>query len=84
MTLKEFNARSDRKRASKKVCVETGTRSSRRCSTCGEAEHNARTCKNNAQGAGEYFYILQSIVRLGCVLQCCKVDVVFVTLSKSS
>jgi hypothetical protein len=52
-TLKEFNARSDGKRASKKACVETGTQSSRRGGTCGEAGHNARTCKNGAQGARE-------------------------------
>jgi hypothetical protein len=56
MTLKEFNARSDRKRASKKVCVETGTRSSRRCSTCSEAGHNARMCKKNAQESRLIYY----------------------------
>ena len=48
-TLKEFNARSDGKRASKKARVGTGTQSLKRCSTCSEAGHNARTCKNNAQ-----------------------------------
>jgi len=52
-TLKEFNARSDGKRASKKARVETGTQSSRRCGTCGEAGHNARTCRNDAQGTIE-------------------------------
>jgi hypothetical protein len=40
-TLKEFNARSDGKKASKKARVEPGTQSSRRCGTCGEAGHNA-------------------------------------------
>jgi hypothetical protein len=49
-TLKEFNARSDGKRASKKARVKTGTQSVRRCSKCSKAGHNARTCKNNAQG----------------------------------
>jgi hypothetical protein len=49
-TLKEFNARSDRKRASKKARVNIGTWSSRRCSTCGEAGHNTRTYVNNTEG----------------------------------
>ena len=48
-TLKEFGARSDGKKAKKKVRIETGTQSSRHCSTCGEAGHNARTCKKDAQ-----------------------------------
>jgi hypothetical protein len=48
-TLKEFNARSDGKRASKKARVGPSTQSSRRCSVCGEAGHNARTCKNKLQ-----------------------------------
>lgn len=52
-TLKEFNARSDGKRASKRSRVETGTQSLRHCGTCGEAGHNARTCKNDAQGTVE-------------------------------
>ena len=47
-TLKEFNARSDGKRASKRSRVETGTQSLRHCGTCGEAGHNARTCKTDA------------------------------------
>jgi hypothetical protein len=54
--LKEFNACSDRKRASKKARVETGTRSSRRCSTCSEAGRNARMCKNNAQESRFIYY----------------------------
>jgi hypothetical protein len=49
-TLKEFNARSDGKKASKKARVGSGTQSSRRCGTCGETGHNARTCKNDVQG----------------------------------
>jgi ribosomal protein L32 len=49
-TLKEFNARSDGKKAKKRARVKTGTQSLRRCGTCGEVGHNARTCKNNAQG----------------------------------
>ena len=52
-TLKEFNACSNRKRVSKKACGETGTQSSRHCGMCGKAGHNARTCKNNAQGTAE-------------------------------
>jgi hypothetical protein len=49
-TLKEFNARSDGKKAKKRARVETGTQSLRRCRTCSEAGHNARTCKKDAQG----------------------------------
>jgi hypothetical protein len=52
-TLKEFNARSDGKKASKKARVEPGTQSSRRCGMCGEAGHNARTCKNDVQGTAD-------------------------------
>ena len=52
-TLKEFRARSDGKKAKKKVRVETGTQSLRHCGTCGEAGHNAQTCKNHAQGTIE-------------------------------
>ena len=49
-TLREFNARGDGKRASKKARGGTGTQSSRRYGMCGEA---ARTCKNDAQGTTE-------------------------------
>ena len=49
-TLKEFNARSDGKKAKKRARVKTGTQSLRRCRTCGKAGHNARTCKKDAQG----------------------------------
>ena len=48
-TLKEFNARSDGKKASKKARVKLGTQSLRRCGTCSEAGHNARTCRKDAQ-----------------------------------
>jgi hypothetical protein len=51
--LKEFNARADGKRASKKARVKTGTQASRRCGMCSEAGHNARTCKNDAQGTAK-------------------------------
>jgi hypothetical protein len=44
-TLKEFGARSDGKKAKKRVRVEVGEPSQRRCGRCGEAGHNARTCK---------------------------------------
>jgi hypothetical protein len=44
-TLKEFNARSNGKKASKKASkearVRSGTQSLRRCGTCGETGHNA-------------------------------------------
>ena len=48
-TLKEFNARSDGKKAKKKARADAGTQSLRRCRTCGEAGHNARTCKKDAR-----------------------------------
>jgi hypothetical protein len=44
-TLKEFNARSDRKKAKKSARVEVGKSSQRRCERCGEAERNVRTCR---------------------------------------
>jgi hypothetical protein len=47
-TLKEFGARSDRKKAKKRVRVEVEDPSQRRCRRCGEAGHNARTCKQEA------------------------------------
>ena len=49
-TLKEFAARSDRKKASKRVRAKAGELSQRRCRRCGEAGHNARTCKQVAEG----------------------------------
>jgi hypothetical protein len=48
-TLKEFNARSDGKKATKKARADTGTQSLRRCGTCSETGHNARTCRKDAQ-----------------------------------
>jgi hypothetical protein len=47
--LKEFGARSDRKRGKKRVRAEGGEPSQRRCGQCGEGGHNARTCKNEAK-----------------------------------
>jgi hypothetical protein len=47
-TLKEFRARSDRKKAKKRVRVKVGDPSQRRYGRCGEAGHNARTCKQEA------------------------------------
>ena len=46
-TLKEFGARSDGKKAKKRVRVEVGEPSQRRCRRCGEAGHNSRTCKQD-------------------------------------
>jgi hypothetical protein len=48
-TLKEFNARSDGKKAKKRARVEVGEPSQRRCGRCGEAGHNSRTCKQEAE-----------------------------------
>jgi hypothetical protein len=44
-TLKEFNARSDGKKAKKRARVEVGEPSQRHCRRCSEAGHNSRTCK---------------------------------------
>jgi hypothetical protein len=44
-TLKEFGARSDGKKAKKRVRAEAGEPSQRRCGRCNETGHNARTCK---------------------------------------
>ena len=52
-TLKEFAARSDGKKASKRVRAEAGEPSQRRCRRCGEAGHNARTCKQVVEGDSE-------------------------------
>jgi ribosomal protein L32 len=48
-TLKEFNARSDGKKAQKRARGDRSTQSSRRCSKCGEAGRNRTTCKKDAQ-----------------------------------
>jgi hypothetical protein len=47
-TLKEFNARSDRRKAKKRARVKVGEPSQRRCRRCSEAGHNSRTCKQAA------------------------------------
>jgi hypothetical protein len=44
-TLKEFAVRIDGKKAKKSARFEGGELSQRRCGRCGEAGHNARTCK---------------------------------------
>jgi hypothetical protein len=44
-TLKEFAARSDRKKAKKSARAEGSEPTQRRCGRCGEAGHNLRTCK---------------------------------------
>ena len=46
-TLKEFGARSDGKKVKKRVRVEVGEPSQRRCGRCGETGHNLRTCKQD-------------------------------------
>jgi hypothetical protein len=47
--LKEFRARSDRKKRKKRVRAKGGKPSQRRCRTCREGRHNARTCKNSIE-----------------------------------
>ncbi|KAH5487729.1 hypothetical protein HBI31_142170 [Parastagonospora nodorum] len=44
-TLKEFGARSNRKKAKKQVRAGAGEPSQRQCGQCNETGHNARTCK---------------------------------------
>jgi hypothetical protein len=44
-TLKEFNARSNRKKVKKRARVKVGEPSQRRCRRCSEASYNSRTCK---------------------------------------
>jgi hypothetical protein len=54
--LKGFGARGahgDRKKAKKRARADEGNQPARRCSKCGEAGHNSRTCKNNADVAQE-------------------------------
>jgi hypothetical protein len=43
--LKDFGARSDRKKPNKRVRAEVGEPSQRRCTRCKETGHNARTCQ---------------------------------------
>jgi len=45
--LKEFGARSNRKKAKKRARIEVGEASQRRCGRCGEVGHNSRTCKQD-------------------------------------
>jgi hypothetical protein len=47
--LKEFRARSNRKKRKKRVRTKGGKLSQRRCGTCGEGGHNAQTCKNSVE-----------------------------------
>jgi hypothetical protein len=47
--LKEFRARSDRKKAKKQVRAEGGKPTQRRCRQCNQTGHNARTCKQAAE-----------------------------------
>jgi hypothetical protein len=51
--LQEFGARSDGKKAKKRVRAEGGEPSQRRCGRCGEGGHNARTCKNEVEAVSE-------------------------------
>jgi hypothetical protein len=48
-TLKEFAARSDRKKAKKSARAEGSEPTQRRCRRCSEAGHNLRTCKKEAE-----------------------------------
>ncbi len=52
-TLKEFGARSDGKRAKKRVRADGGKPTQRRCGRCGETGHNARTCENEVEEVSE-------------------------------
>jgi hypothetical protein len=51
--LKEFGALGDGKKAKKRARADEGDQPARRCSKCGEAGHNLRMCKNNADVAQE-------------------------------
>ena len=46
-TLKEFKARSNRKKAKKRLRVKVGESSQRRCRRYSEAGHNLRICKQD-------------------------------------
>jgi hypothetical protein len=52
-TLKEFGSRSDGKKAKKRVRADKGEPTQRRCGRCGEAGHNARTCKKDTEVVSE-------------------------------
>jgi hypothetical protein len=47
--LKDFGARSNRKKPKKQVQAKVGKPSQRQCTVCKETRHNARTCKNVAE-----------------------------------
>ena len=47
--LKDFRARSDRKKPKKQVRAKVGKLSQRRCTRCKETGHNARTCQKAAE-----------------------------------
>jgi hypothetical protein len=49
VALKEFRARSDRKKQKKRVRAKGGKPSQQRCRQCGKGGHNARTCKNRVE-----------------------------------
>ncbi|KAF1348336.1 hypothetical protein EJ07DRAFT_185006 [Lizonia empirigonia] len=52
-TLNEFGARGDGKKARKRVRVEGGEATQRRCKKCHKVGHNSRTCKKAAEGVTE-------------------------------
>ena len=52
-TLKEFGARSDRKKAKKQVRAVGGKPTQRRCGRCNQTGHNARTCKQDIEVLSE-------------------------------
>jgi hypothetical protein len=52
-TLKEFGARSDGKKAKKRVRAEGGEPTQRRCGQCNQTRHNARTCKQDVEVVSE-------------------------------
>jgi hypothetical protein len=47
--LKEFRARSNRKKAKKRVRADGGEPTQRRCRRCNQTGHNARTCKQDLE-----------------------------------
>ena len=52
-TLKEFGARSNRKKAKKRVRAKGGEPTQRRCGQCNQTGHNARTCKQDVEVVSE-------------------------------
>jgi hypothetical protein len=52
-TLNEFGARSDGKKAKKRVRTEGGEPSQRRCGRCNKTGHNAQTCKQTEEVVAE-------------------------------